>query len=125
MRGLPHKVLSVSLWMKRRLTQRATLTERSSDQVLISFPVFAQPTMSHIEVSAICSSASRAPGPRVIPAAELANDELKFTFERADESVGATKLAFEQELGRVTQYLGWLRENAAAASSLLQAERGA
>ena len=35
----------------------------------------------------------------VIPAAELANDELKFTFERADENVGATKLAFEQELG--------------------------
>ncbi len=49
----------------------------------------------------------------VIPAVELANDELKFTFERADENVGATKLAFEQELGRVKQYLGWLRENAA------------
>jgi hypothetical protein len=48
----------------------------------------------------------------VIPAAELADTELRFTFERADENVGATKLAFEQELGRVKQYLGWLRENA-------------
>ncbi len=49
----------------------------------------------------------------VIPAAELPDDRTQFTFERADENVGATKLAFEQELGRVKQYLGWLRENAA------------
>jgi hypothetical protein len=48
----------------------------------------------------------------VIPAAELADSELRFTFERADENVEATKVAFEQELGRVKQYLGWLRENA-------------
>jgi len=36
----------------------------------------------------------------VIPAAKLGNHELKFTFERADENVGATKLAFEHELGK-------------------------
>lgn len=55
----------------------------------------------------------------VIPSAELSDHELKFTFERADENVGATKQAFEQELGRVKQYLGWLRENAATFNQLL------
>jgi hypothetical protein len=48
----------------------------------------------------------------VIPAAELADDELRFTFERPDQNVAATKTAFEEEFRRVKQYLGWLRENA-------------
>ena len=49
----------------------------------------------------------------VVPAAEVTSDELSFTFERADQDVAATKNAFDQELSRVNQYLGWLREDAA------------
>ena len=48
----------------------------------------------------------------VIPAAELADDELRFTFERPGQNVAATKTAFEEAFRRVKQYLGWLHENA-------------
>jgi hypothetical protein len=46
----------------------------------------------------------------LIPAAAIENNELRFTFERAGQDVAATKKAFDEELGRVKEYLGWLRE---------------
>ena len=48
----------------------------------------------------------------VIPAAELGNAELLFTIDRTDQNVAATKSAFEEEVARVKEYLGWLKENA-------------
>lgn len=47
----------------------------------------------------------------VHPYAEIVGQELRFTFERPGKAVDETKRAFEEELGRVKQYLGWLREN--------------
>jgi hypothetical protein len=47
----------------------------------------------------------------VHPYAEIVGRELKFTFERPGEAVDETKRAFDEEFGRVKQYLGWLREN--------------
>jgi hypothetical protein len=47
----------------------------------------------------------------VIPAAAIEGQELRFTFERPGQPVEETKKAFDEELSRVKQYLGWLREN--------------
>lgn len=47
----------------------------------------------------------------VIPAAAIQGNELRFTFERPGQPVDETKKAFELELSRVKQYLGWLRDN--------------
>ena len=47
----------------------------------------------------------------VIPAAAIEGNELRFTFERPGQPVDETKKAFEVELSRVKQYLGWLRDN--------------
>src|SRR5688572_16666295 len=47
----------------------------------------------------------------VIPAAAIENRELRFTFERDGQDVAATKRDFEEELKRVKEYLGWLRDN--------------
>lgn len=47
----------------------------------------------------------------VLPAAAIEGSELRFTFERPGQPVDETKQAFEEQLSRVKQYLGWLREN--------------
>src|SRR5204863_7006498 len=49
----------------------------------------------------------------VIPTAAIEGQELRFTFERPGQPVDETKRAFDEELSRVKQYLGWLRENVA------------
>ena len=49
----------------------------------------------------------------VIPVAAIEGKELRFTFERPGQPVDETKKAFDEELSRVKQYLGWLRENVA------------
>jgi hypothetical protein len=47
----------------------------------------------------------------VIPAAEISGSELRFHFIRPGEDVAGTKAAFDEELKRVKQYLGWLTDN--------------
>jgi len=47
----------------------------------------------------------------VVPFADLDDKELRFRFERPDQNVAETKKAFDAELSRVKEYLGWLREN--------------
>ena len=46
-----------------------------------------------------------------IPVAAIEKSELRFTFERPGQDVAETKQAFDDELRRVKEYLGWLREN--------------
>lgn len=61
----------------------------------------------------------------VIPAAEIKGNELLFRFVRPGEDVADTKKAFDEELSRVKQYLGWLTNDAEAFNqSLVPTARG-
>ncbi len=42
------------------------------------------------------------------PRADLVGNELQFRYERTDNDIAATKREFDNELGVVRQYLGWL-----------------
>jgi TIR domain-containing protein len=42
------------------------------------------------------------------PRADIVGQELRFSYERADTDVAATKGSFENELQRVRQHLGWV-----------------
>ena len=50
----------------------------------------------------------------VIPAGEIKGNELLFRFVRPGEDVAEAKKAFDEELSRVKQYLGWLARDAEA-----------
>ena len=58
----------------------------------------------------------------VLPFAEVGANELRFTFERPDQNVGATKQAFDSDLATVKQHLGWLNENAKVFNASLPSE---
>jgi hypothetical protein len=57
-----------------------------------------------------------------VPVAEVGDGELRLTFTRAGQDVGATKMEFDLALDRIRQNLGWLKENCQTFNMNLPAE---
>lgn len=57
-----------------------------------------------------------------LPAIELRRGDLKFTYERPDQDVGATKVDFEKELAQVKLSLGWVESDVRTFNASLPAQ---
>jgi len=56
------------------------------------------------------------------PRADIVGHDLEFRYDRADGNVAATKTAFESELVKVRQHLGWVANDIAAFNASLPAK---